>query len=67
MTVSPEAAKRLFAEAFPDERVETEAFGNVRLAAAYLYGLAVEEVDPAALEDADADYPLLICVRAVKE
>ncbi len=64
--LTPLSAKRLFSEAFPEEGVTVESFGNVRLAAAYLYGLAKEEVPPAALSESDPDYPLLICVRAGK-
>jgi SAM-dependent methyltransferase len=64
--MTPEAARRLFCEAFSPGNVEVEAYGNVRLAAAYLYGLAAEEIDPAALRETDRDYPLLICVRAKK-
>jgi SAM-dependent methyltransferase len=64
--MTPDAAKRLFGEAFSPGNVEVEASGNVRLAAAYLYGLAAEEIDPAALNETDRDYPLLVCVRAKK-
>jgi SAM-dependent methyltransferase len=64
--MTPAAATRLFAEVFSPERVEVEAFGNVRLSAAYLYGLAAEEIPASALAERDPDYPLLICVRAQK-
>jgi SAM-dependent methyltransferase len=65
--LTPDSARRLFAEAFPEAGVSVETSGNVRLAAAYLYGLAAEEVAPAALGEVDPDYPLVICVRAVKQ
>jgi hypothetical protein len=65
--MTPEAARRLFGEAFPEAGVTVESFGNVRLAASYLYGLAAEEVDPGAFRGMDPDYPLLLCVRAGKE
>lgn len=64
--MTPDSAKRLFAEAFPAEGVKVESYGNVRLAAAYLYGLAAEEISPSALTEVDRDYPLMLCVRAVK-
>jgi SAM-dependent methyltransferase len=64
--MTPAAAQRLFAEAFPPERIEVEAFGNVRLSVAYLYGLAMEEIPASALAECDPDYPLLICIRAQK-
>jgi SAM-dependent methyltransferase len=62
--MTPAACKRLFAEAFSPDAVEVEAFGNVRLAAAYLYGLAAEEIPASAFFASDPDYPLLICIRA---
>jgi SAM-dependent methyltransferase len=62
--MTPQGAKRLFAEAFPAKGVSVEFSGNVRLAAAYLYGLAAEEIPPSALMECDPDYPLLICLRA---
>jgi SAM-dependent methyltransferase len=64
--MTPDAARRLFAESFAERNVEVEAFGNVRMAAAFLYGLAAEEIPPDVLEQVDKDYPVLICVRAEK-
>jgi len=64
--MTPAAAGRLFAEVFSPENVKVEAFGNVRLAASYLYGLAKEEIPAAAFTENDPDYPLLICIRAAK-
>jgi hypothetical protein len=40
--------------------------GNVQAAAAFLYGLAAEDVDPGALETVDPDFHLLMTVRAVR-
>jgi SAM-dependent methyltransferase len=64
--MTPAAVQRLFSEAFSPEDVEIDVFGNVRLSAAYLYGLAVEEIPASALAERDSDYPLLICIRAKK-
>jgi SAM-dependent methyltransferase len=64
--MTPDAAKRLFAESFSAEAVTVEAHGNVRLAAAYLYGLAAEEIPPAVLTEFDQDYPVMIFIRAEK-
>ena len=60
--MTPGAVRRLFGEAFPAQGIELETHGNVRLAAAFLYGLAVEEIPPDVLTEADPDYPVLICV-----
>jgi SAM-dependent methyltransferase len=65
--MTPDAVRRLFGEAFPGEGIELETHGNVRMAAAYLYGLAVEEIPRSVLTEQDRDYPLLICIRAVKQ
>ncbi len=64
--MTPEAVRRLFAESFSPEELTVESSGNVRLAAAYLYGLAVEEIPVSAFSESDPDYPLLTCVRAIK-
>jgi SAM-dependent methyltransferase len=60
------SAQRLFEEVFPAEMVAVESHGNVLVAAAFLYGLAVEDLRPAELETNDPDYQLLITIRAVK-
>jgi SAM-dependent methyltransferase len=61
------SARRLFETTFPPGRVSVEAHGNVLAAAAFLYGLAVEDLRPEELEADDPDYEMLITVRAVKE
>jgi SAM-dependent methyltransferase len=65
--MTPDAAKRLFSEVFPAEGVTVEAHGNVRMAAAYLYGLAAEEVPHSVLTAVDRDYPVIVFIRAVKQ
>jgi SAM-dependent methyltransferase len=60
------SAKRLFAEAFPSENISVEAHGNVLSAAAFLYGLCAEELQPDELNHQDPDYEVLITVRARK-
>ena len=61
-----QASRRLFAESFPEEKVSVAAFGNVLAAAAFLHGLAFEELQPSELDFRDPDYEVLIAVRAVK-
>ena len=48
------------------EHVEVSQHGNVRAAAAFLYGLAAEDLDPSALAAVDPDFHLLMTVRAVR-
>jgi hypothetical protein len=60
------SARRLFESAFPASAITVEAHGNVLAAAAFLYGLAAEELEPSELDARDPDYELVITVRAVK-
>ena len=62
------SASRLFGDVFsrPGDTVATESHGNVLAAAAFLHGLAVEDVSVAELEVHDPDYEVIITVRAVK-
>jgi SAM-dependent methyltransferase len=64
---SPASASRLFEEAFGEGSVELEARGNVLTAAAFLYGLAAEELDPRAFEEDDPVAPVSLLVRAVRK
>jgi SAM-dependent methyltransferase len=61
------SARRLFADVYGVANVEVQQHGNVQTAAAFLYGMAVEELEPAALQPADPDFHLLMTVRAVRE
>jgi SAM-dependent methyltransferase len=63
---TPESARRLFAAAFGADAVEVTALGNVLAQIAFLAGLAVEDLDRAALDDHDPRFPLLVCVSARK-
>jgi hypothetical protein len=58
------SAHRLFADAFGAEHVAVTQHGNVRSAAAFLYGMAAEDLGPAALEPVDPDFHLLLTIRA---
>ena len=60
------SAQRLFAEFFPPGYVTIEAHGNVLAAISLLHGLASSELKPQELDYHDADYEIMITVRAVK-
>jgi SAM-dependent methyltransferase len=60
------SARRLFEEGFPGGKVQVEAHGNVLSAAAFLYGLAVEDLRPAELDYRDPAFEVTVAVRAVK-
>ena len=56
--------RRLAADVFGADSVEVVAWGNVAVAAAFLYGLAEHEVDAGALHRDDPDYEVIIALRA---
>ena len=60
------AARRLLEERFSPNGLAVEAHGNVFAATAFLYGIAVEEIDRADLDVDDAAYPVTVAARAVK-
>jgi SAM-dependent methyltransferase len=57
----------LLTEHFAAENVRLETNGNVKVCAAFLYGLAAEDLTPEVLAEKDARFPLQFCVRAVKQ
>ena len=65
-SVTPAAVRRLLEERFQSDTVAVEAHGNVFAATAFLYGLAVEELDRADLDVDDANFPVIVAARAVK-
>jgi SAM-dependent methyltransferase len=60
------SAQRIFSEIFPPQNVSVAAHGNVLAAISFLHGLAVEELRQEELDYQDANYEVLITVRAVK-
>jgi SAM-dependent methyltransferase len=58
------SAQRLFADVYGEDHVEVTQHGNVRVAAAFLYGLAAEELGATVLEPVDPDFHFLITIRA---
>ena len=60
------SVRRLAAEAFGEDNVEVESFGNVLVAAGFLYGLAASDLEPAELDAHDPLYEVIIGLRAVK-
>ena len=63
---TPLSARRLFQEAFPEEAVSVESYGNVLTAVAFLHGLVTEELRASELAYNDRDYPVIITIRAQK-
>ena len=60
------SCRRLFADAFGADQVETRTYGNVLTAVAFLMGLAAEELSADELDAVDEYFPVVIAVRASK-
>ncbi|NNE36168.1 MAG: methyltransferase domain-containing protein [Rhodothermales bacterium] len=60
------SAQRLFEHAFPAANVRVEAYGNVLSAISFLHGLSAGELKKRELDYHDADYQVIITVRAKK-
>jgi SAM-dependent methyltransferase len=64
--LTAQALKRLLAARFGQDAVSAEAHGNILAATAFLYGLAVEELDISDLNVDDPAYPVVVAARAVR-
>jgi SAM-dependent methyltransferase len=60
------AVRRLFKDSGEWQDLSVQTFGNVAVCAAFLYGLAAEDLEPAAFEYNDPWFPLLHTVRVRK-
>lgn len=60
------SARRLFEEHFSPDEVEVETFGNVLVAASFLYGLGRGELTRREMDHRDPDFEMLITLRARK-
>lgn len=58
--------KKILAESFPANQVETECYGNVMVATAFLYGMSCAEVKKKQLDHRDPRFQVIITAKAVK-
>ncbi len=58
--------RELVRGAFPDGEVKARSYGNVLACAAFLYGLAVEDLTEQELLEDDPFFPLVVAVKARK-
>jgi SAM-dependent methyltransferase len=61
---TPTSARALFARVFAPEELAVQGHGNVLAAAAFLQGLAQEDLSRAELDHHDPAFPLAVSVRA---
>jgi SAM-dependent methyltransferase len=60
------AVRRLLEESFHHDAVTVDAFGNILVATAFHFGLALEELKPAELDFSDPQFAIIATGRAVK-
>jgi glycosyltransferase involved in cell wall biosynthesis/SAM-dependent methyltransferase len=65
-SISPNGLQRLLEEAFGPEGPAVRAYGNVKVATAFLYGLAEHELQSSDFEVQDPHCPVIVAGRAVK-
>lgn len=58
--------RKLCSEVFGKENVKISVYGNVKTAAAMLYGLCSEDLTPEDFKVQDRDYPVIIGIRLYK-
>jgi SAM-dependent methyltransferase len=64
--ITAKGASRLFGDVFGAENVAVDTFGNLSSAVGFLRGKAAEELTSVELRFKDADYQLVIAIRARK-
>jgi glycosyltransferase involved in cell wall biosynthesis/SAM-dependent methyltransferase len=63
---TPRSARRLFEEAFSQNDVQVEGFGNVLTASSFLYGISAGELSGEELAYSELGYEVIVAVRARK-
>jgi SAM-dependent methyltransferase len=63
---TPSGLRAQLANVLPDAEFTVEARGNVLAGAAFLYGIAAQELTEAELEADDPRFPIVVCARVVK-
>jgi hypothetical protein len=57
----------LLEELFQPEAVTVDTFGNIFVATAFHFGIALEELQPGELDLSDAEFPVIVAARAIKQ
>jgi SAM-dependent methyltransferase len=63
---TPNGLRRRLAKLLPGAAVSVEGYGNVLAGAAYLYGIAVQELTAAELDVRDPSFPIVVCAKIDK-
>jgi hypothetical protein len=59
--------RKIFEEVVPSECIKIKTYGNVKAAAAFLYGLSADEIGEKTLDFIDSDYQVTIAAVVTKE
>ena len=60
------SARKVFEETFALENIFVHEYGNALVATAFIQGIVVEQLKKDELDYYDRDYPVSICVKAIK-
>ena len=60
------SSSKIFEEFFPPENISLREYGNALIATAFIQGIVVEQLKKYELDYYDKDYPVSICVKAIK-
>jgi len=60
------SVKRMMQNSFPKENITVSTYGNVSVAAAFLYGMGLNEISEKELHHNDPHYPVIITAKMIK-
>lgn len=63
---TPAAMRRLLEGSFQPDAVTIDTYGNIFVATAFHFGIALEEVEPSELDESDPEFPVIVAARAIK-
>lgn len=61
-----QSMRKLLSEVFIENQIEVYAYGNMKAAMGFLYGVCQEEMEPADLEYRDEQFPMIVAASARK-
>ena len=61
------AIRHLLEELFSPEAVTVDTFGNIFVATAFHFGIALEELKPVEIDLSDLEFPVIVAARAIKQ
>ena len=61
------AIRRLLEQLFQPDAVTVDTYGNIFVATAFHFGIALEELKPGELDRSDPEFPVIVAARAVKQ